>query len=66
MTLLNSLLAAGFDRSYRIERDSCGQFSKMVHVACSQCAACAINGVACHETGCPNTNRIRYQKDSTR
>lgn len=22
---------------------------------CSQCEALAINGVACHETGCPNT-----------
>jgi urease accessory protein UreF len=25
-----------------------------VHIGCSQCAAMVINGVACHETGCPN------------
>jgi hypothetical protein len=24
------------------------------HVACSQCEAIVINGVACHEKGCPN------------
>ncbi len=27
---------------------------KHVHVGCSQCAALVINGVACHENGCPN------------
>ena len=25
-----------------------------VRVRCDQCEACAINGLACHETGCPN------------
>ena len=34
--------AATFDRS------------NLISVACSQCAALVINGVACHETGCPN------------
>lgn len=24
------------------------------HVSCDQCAAIAINGFPCHETGCPN------------
>lgn len=24
---------------------------------CSQCQALVINGVACHETGCPNSRR---------
>ncbi len=24
---------------------------------CSQCEACVINGLACHETGCPNETR---------
>lgn len=26
-------------------------------VRCSQCEALVINGVACHETGCPNERR---------
>lgn len=26
---------------------------------CNQCEACMINGVFCHETGCPNINK-RY------
>ena len=34
-----SLTARGFDRGER---------------GCSQCEALSINGVACHETGCPN------------
>jgi RNA polymerase subunit RPABC4/transcription elongation factor Spt4 len=25
-----------------------------IYVGCSQCEALVINGVACHETGCPN------------
>jgi hypothetical protein len=24
------------------------------HIGCSQCQAMTINGIACHETGCPN------------
>jgi hypothetical protein len=27
---------------------------KRVRVHCNQCAMMAINGVACHETGCPH------------
>jgi len=26
---------------------------------CSQCEACFINGVPCHETGCPNRKKER-------
>lgn len=40
------LLAHGFDRSTR-----CG---RAITVQCSQCVAAVINGIACHETGCPN------------
>lgn len=26
-------------------------------IKCDQCEACMINGVFCHETGCPNSRR---------
>jgi hypothetical protein len=51
MTRLDELLAAGFDQSYQVDDD------EYVRVRCSQCAAAVINGVACHETGCPNIVR---------
>lgn len=25
---------------------------------CDQCVACMINGVFCHEYGCPNTHKV--------
>lgn len=46
---LQSLRDLGFDLSYHVP------FTKMYHVRCSQCETLSINGVACHETGCPNT-----------
>ena len=45
------LRRSGFDLSYTPRN------SGAVHVRCSQCEAMAINGVACHETGCPNQRR---------
>ena len=30
---------------------------------CNQCEACMINGVFCHETGCPNSKK-RYNQES--
>lgn len=45
------LQALGFDASKRIP------FSSSIRVGCSQCEAASINGVACHETGCPNVPR---------
>ena len=48
MSVLQSLRQRGFDNARHIP------FTKQYHVGCSQCAALAINGVACHETGCPN------------
>lgn len=33
------------------------------YMKCNQCVAAMINGVFCHETGCPNTNS-RYDVDS--
>lgn len=43
-----SLKARGFDQSRAIP------FQRGAAVACSQCEALVINGVACHERGCPN------------
>jgi len=46
MTTLDTLYQRGFDQSCRI--------GKAIKVRCSQCAALVINGIACHEIGCPN------------
>jgi len=47
----------GFDASQVVPqgRDEFGQFVAVgVRARCSQCAVVHINGLACHETGCPN------------
>ena len=44
----------GFDKLY-VGADDDGY--KSVSVNCSQCQAVVINGMACHERGCPNTVR---------
>lgn len=46
--LIDSLESQGFDTC------TPGNYSGVVNVGCSQCEASVINGVACHETGCPN------------
>src|SRR5262245_22301778 len=46
---LDARIAQGFDRSTAVNRH--------IRIHCSQCAACVINGVPCHETGCPNETR---------
>ena len=48
MSYLASLRAQGFDDSYNVP------FTKTYKVKCSQCDALAINGIPCHEQGCPN------------
>lgn len=48
MSYLQTLRAQGFDESYHVP------FTKQYKVKCSSCAACVINGIPCHETGCPN------------
>ena len=45
---LQTLFSLGFDLSKHVP------FTRRFTVRCSQCAALAINGVPCHETGCPN------------
>jgi hypothetical protein len=42
-----ALESRGFDQSYIVR-------GGLIRVRCSQCAAATINGIACHETGCPN------------
>jgi len=48
MSRVQQLREQGFDESYAIP------FEKVWKVRCSQCEALVINGVPCHETGCPN------------
>lgn len=43
-------------------RNDDGTFSRFYRVKCTQCQACVINGVACHETGCYNS-RKQNQED---
>lgn len=31
-------------------------------MTCNQCEALMINGVFCHETGCPNTHKVYNRK----
>lgn len=47
---LDDLTTRGFDKSYVREDGT-------IRVRCSQCEALVINGLACHETGCPNVSR---------
>ena len=48
---------AGFDLAYAIP------FEHAWKVRCSQCEALVINGIACHETGCPNVRRDTEEED---
>jgi hypothetical protein len=50
MTRTEKLRRAGFDLSKYTG-------AKTWRVRCSQCEALCINGVACHERGCPNAKR---------
>lgn len=52
--LLEAARDSGFDRSYIVK------YGK-VRIGCSQCEALVINGVACHERGCPNQVREREE-----
>lgn len=46
------LRSQGFDRTTKSE-------DGYWRVRCSQCEALVINGIACHETGCPNQKHGR-------
>ena len=45
---IDKLHSLGFDESYPTDD------GRYITVKCSQCSACAISGVRCHESGCPN------------
>ena len=44
---LHEVIELGFDGS--------SKNGKFVRIRCSQCEAVFINGIPCHETGCPHT-----------
>lgn len=46
--LVRSLIERGFDESFAV------RFESGATVRCSQCEACSINSVPCHEQGCSN------------
>lgn len=50
-SLTAQLHARGFDLSHPVP------FQRGATVACSQCEALCINGIPCHETGCPNATQ---------
>jgi hypothetical protein len=47
---LDRLIAQGFDAASVVR-------GGMIRPKCSQCEALVIQGVACHETGCPHETR---------
>jgi len=52
-SILEGLLSLGFDKS------TYSEVTKTWHVQCSQCDSMVVNGVPCHEHGCPNkTGRV--------
>lgn len=55
MSRVERLRSLGFDRSEHV------RFTRTHLVRCSCCAALVINGVPCHEHGCPN--RVKDEED---
>ena len=51
--LAKRLVRRGFDETYRCDG--------AVYPKCSQCEALVINGMACHEQGCPRERK--YDRD---
>lgn len=49
----DALRGQGFDET------TCDGREGTIRPRCSQCEVAVINGVACHETGCPNARRGR-------
>ncbi len=50
---LETAIELGFDNSREVP-DEDDETIIRVWIRCSQCEALCINGVACHEIGCPN------------
>lgn len=55
---VESLIGRGFDDTYIIR-------GGMIRPKCSQCEALVINGIACHETECPNATHECHGCDAT-
>jgi len=53
--LMDRLIAEGFDLTTHTNRS--------VSPRCSQCDAKVIQGIACHEYGCPN--QVKEEEDDT-
>ena len=62
---IESLQDQGFDNTTGCQtRDGYGRFDGIaIRPRCSQCEACCINGVACHEQRCPNIPRYNDNED---
>jgi len=56
---LKKLRQLGFDRSYYDRSSGCHR------VRCSQCEALVINGIPCHETGCPSEFGLKRKGGET-
>ena len=54
LEIVNSYIEKGFEDTWYDPKD--GYF----RVRCNQCQSMIINGVATHESGCPNQNRHVY------
>lgn len=54
---LANLVRRGFDLSAVDEDD------RHLRVRCSQCESLVINGIACHEEGCPNQRKAKDDED---
>jgi len=54
---VQSLRDQGFDESYAVP------FERGWKVRCSQCEALVINGIPCHEGGCPNQEKETFDED---
>ena len=51
---IDGLVLRGFDTSSIVSSATWRGQLEYIRVSCSQCEALVINGVAYHETGCPN------------
>lgn len=63
MSRLESLRQRGFDQSTFHPNPVEGPSWRP---RCSQCEALVINGVACHEAGCPNSRRVEVFEVTTK
>ncbi len=56
---------SGVWRIYRCMEQDWNMATTKQRVRCDQCVLCSINGVACHEHGCPNTRKF-WAEDTQR